>query len=238
MTKAEYLSAFGRELKRLGVADAGDVLEEYEQHFEFKGRDGCTEEEISARLGDPAALAAQFAGTGTASGSGALTAVGLSFMWIFAALFFCAAGRMGDCDGGVCHSLRGLCRVPGRWRGRRRDNSGYAVLLRPVVCLSPGGPVRAERSGYGLLRAVRARRCALLDALCAQHARLCRGGAALPALPVAPRLPAARAWRARRVALAALAVFAACFVLGAVVSMLSAGSIQFWHAWHWFGYGA
>ena len=65
-----------------------------------------------------------------------------------------------------------------------------------------------------------------------------RGGAALPALPVAPSLPAARAWRARRVALAALAVFAACFVLGAVVSMLSAGSIQFWHAWHWFGYGA
>lgn len=88
MTKAEYLSAFGRELKRLGVADAGDVLEEYEQHFEFKGRDGCTEEEVSARLGDPAALAAQFAGTGTASGSGALTAVGLGFMWIFAALFF------------------------------------------------------------------------------------------------------------------------------------------------------
>lgn len=88
MTKAEYLSALGRELKRLGVADAGDVLEEYEQHFEFKGRDGCTEEEISARLGDPAALAAQFAGTGTASGSGALTAVGLGFMWIFAALFF------------------------------------------------------------------------------------------------------------------------------------------------------
>lgn len=88
MTKAEYLSAFGRELKRLGVADAGDVLEEYEQHFEFKGRDGCTEEEISARLGDPAALAAQFAGTGTVSGSGALPAVGLGFMWIFAALFF------------------------------------------------------------------------------------------------------------------------------------------------------
>lgn len=54
MTKAEYLSAFGRELKRLGVADAGDVLEEYEQHFEFKGRDGCTEEEeVSARLATP-----------------------------------------------------------------------------------------------------------------------------------------------------------------------------------------
>ena len=39
-------------------------------------------------------------------------------------------------------------------------------------------------------------------------------------------------------ALVSLAVFAACFVLGAVISMVSAGSIEFWHAWGWFGYGA
>lgn len=43
MTKNEYISALGRELKRLGVPDAGDVLEEYEQHFAFKGADGSTE---------------------------------------------------------------------------------------------------------------------------------------------------------------------------------------------------
>ena len=48
MTKNEYISALGRELKRLGVPDAGDVLEEYEQHFAFKGADGRTEEEIAA----------------------------------------------------------------------------------------------------------------------------------------------------------------------------------------------
>ena len=43
MTKNEYISALGRELKRLGVADAGDVVEEYEQHFAFKSADGCSE---------------------------------------------------------------------------------------------------------------------------------------------------------------------------------------------------
>lgn len=48
MTKNEYISALGRELKRLGVADAGDVVEEYEQHFAFKSADGCSEEETAA----------------------------------------------------------------------------------------------------------------------------------------------------------------------------------------------
>ena len=35
-------------------------------------------------------------------------------------------------------------------------------------------------------------------------------------------------------ALISLALFAACFVLSYVVCALSAGSLQFWHAWGWF----
>lgn len=192
MTKAEYLSAFGRELKRLGVADAGDVLEEYEQHFEFKGRDGCTEEEeVSARLGDPAALAAQFAGTGTASGSGALTAVGLGFMWIFAALFFvllaawavvmaafaiaCAACAVclavGVDAGGIIPDMPYYCALL------------YALALAALSVLSAVGTVYYALFVRAVVRAwARFAHNTLASA---------RGGAALPALPVAPS-PASR----------------------------------------------
>lgn len=47
-------------LKKRGVADCGDILEEYEQHFVFKLADGYSEEEIAAKLGSPKDLAAQF----------------------------------------------------------------------------------------------------------------------------------------------------------------------------------
>ena len=40
--------------------------------------------------------------------------------------------------------------------------------------------------------------------------------------------------RLRTAALISLALFAACFVLSYVVCALSAGSLQFWHAWGWF----
>ena len=58
------------------------------------------------------------------------------------------------------------------------------------------------------------------------------------ALPVAPRFVPSKTCVLRRIALVSLAIFAAGFVLAAVLSMIFAGSVEFWHAWHWFGYTA
>ena len=60
MTKSEFLSKLAYELKKNNISDAHDIISEYEQHFAFKTADGFSEEEIAAKLGDPAVLAAQF----------------------------------------------------------------------------------------------------------------------------------------------------------------------------------
>lgn len=57
MKKNEFMTKLADELKKRGVVDADDVAAEYEQHFAFKLADGYSEEEIAAKLGDPAALA-------------------------------------------------------------------------------------------------------------------------------------------------------------------------------------
>ena len=54
------MAALSQELKKRGIADSDDILEEYEQHFAFKLADGYSEEEIAAKLGSPKDLAAQF----------------------------------------------------------------------------------------------------------------------------------------------------------------------------------
>ena len=81
MKKTEFLNKLREELEKRNVADAADILEEYEQHFDLKLADGFFEEEIAARLGDPAILAAQFDETECApqkeSGSKPLTVIGL-----------------------------------------------------------------------------------------------------------------------------------------------------------------
>ena len=62
MTKTEFLTRLGAELKARKVADMDDILGEYSRHFDYKLADGYSEEEIAARLGSPEELAAQFEG--------------------------------------------------------------------------------------------------------------------------------------------------------------------------------
>lgn len=83
MTKHEFLNRFSNELNRRGVADAEDIVEEYAQHFAFKQADGYSEEEIAAKLGDPAQLAAQFeqsAAEQSVRGKKAAVVTGLCFL--------------------------------------------------------------------------------------------------------------------------------------------------------------
>ena len=64
MTKNEFMTILSGELKKKNIPDALDIIDEYEKHFTFKMSDGYSEEEIAARLGDPAALASQFGESG------------------------------------------------------------------------------------------------------------------------------------------------------------------------------
>lgn len=237
MNKSEFLSALGRELKRHGVSDAADVLVEYEQHFEFKRRDGCTEEEISARLGDPAALAAQFSAPGSKRGPVVLTAVGVGFLWVFASLFFALlfAWAIVMAAFTLACAVCAVCLAAGADIGSLLPDMPYhcaalyAAALAALAVLSAVGTVYYLSFVRALMRSwARFARNVLASA---------RGEAVLPPLPVMPNLPAVTARRLRRAAVVSLAVFAVGFVLGLVVSMLSAGAVEFWHAWHWFGYG-
>lgn len=234
MTKNEYISTLGRELKRLGVEDAGEIVGEYEQHFAFKLADGCTEEETAARLGDPASLAAQFApGAVKKAGSGAVASAGLAFTGLFAGLFFIllfawalvmAAFAICCAAAAVCLAcgLDGFGLVPAMPYGCAAI---YALALIALAVLTAAGEVYFICFVRQLMRAyARFHRNTLAVA---------RGEAPLPPLPITPGLPALYAGRLRRTALVSLAAFAALFVLAAVVSMFSAGALEFWHVWHW-----
>ena len=93
MTKNEFMEKLAKELKARGVADAADIEEEYEQHFAFKLADGYSEEEIAAKLGDPAKLAAQFGAESAPTGKGgkkAAVVTGFVFLDIVTVLGFLA----------------------------------------------------------------------------------------------------------------------------------------------------
>ncbi len=64
------------------------------------------------------------------------------------------------------------------------------------------------------------------------------GQPVLPSLPINPQITPKCNRRVRNMTLAALTVFIILLIMTVVVSAIMAGSIQFWHAWGWFGYKA
>ena len=238
MKKNDFMQRLSDELQKRNVADAADILQEYEAHFAMKMADGYIEEEIAARLGDPTALAAQFDDAEETpekkGGSKPLVVAGLCFADVFAGLFFIllaawglvlAAAALGAAGTAVCLlgkvELGGLLPELPYWCGAMLalTLAALAVLL-AAGCVYFCAFLRQLMRSYG-----RFRKNALASA---------SGEAGLPPLPISPQFsPKARRWL-RTVALVALALFAACFVLAYLVCALSAGSVQFWHAWGWF----
>ena len=237
MTKNEFMTRLALELHKRNVADAADVVEEYEQHFAFKMADGYSEEEIAARLGSPEELAAQFEGMDTGKkngGSKALAVTGLCFADLFAGLFFVlltgfgivlAAAALSFGAAAVCLlgslNIYGLIPTMPYWCG-----AILALSFAALAALIAAGCVYYAAFLRQLVRSFgRFQHNALASA---------SGKAALPGLAIHPQFSAKAKRRLRSVALISLALFAACFVLSYAVCTVSAGSFQFWHTWGWF----
>lgn len=241
MTKAEFLGRLTKELKRNNRSDTTDIVEEYEQHFAFKTADGFTEEEVAAKLGDPAVLAAQFGAETEEMGRKthrAAAIAGLSFTGIAAGLFFVLLGAWG-----IVFAAFSLCSMAAA--------IGLVTGLRPWLLLPsmPFGSALLFGLATAALSILTATGCVYFTAFTRQLFRVygrfhhntmaaATGKPALPSVPVSPCFSPKVRRRLRYTALAALSAFAALFILGIFVSMLCAGTWEFWHAWGWFGYTA
>ena len=241
MTKSEFLEQLQRALQQNNLPDAADIIGEYEQHFAFKLADGFSEEEIAAKLGDPAGIAAQF-GVETEkkgrTGSKAVAVAGLCFTGFAAGIFFILLAAWGIvlaafslCSAAVAVSLVAGCSpwslIPNMpYVSAVMIGVAMAALavLSAVGCVWFAAFLRQMTRAYG-----RFHHNTMAAAV---------GAPILPSVSASPRFQPKTKRRLRRVAMMALSVFAASFSLGMVVSVLRAGSLQFWHTWGWFGYAA
>lgn len=239
MTKTEFMMLLINELHKRNVADANDVIEEYEQHFTFKLADGYSEEEIVAKLGDPIALAAQFDEADTPkqkNGIKPFVVAGLCIADLFAGLFFVlltawgivmVAASLAFATLAVCLlgglNIYGLIPTMPYWCGAILAFSFAALSVLFVVgCVYYAAFLRQLIRSFGRFQH---------NALAAAS-----GKATLPTLAINPQFSAKVKRYLRSAALISLTLFAACFVLSYIACSLSAGSLEFWHAWGWFGY--
>lgn len=240
MTKSEFLKKLTIELNRKNLADTADIIDEYEQHFAFKLADGYSEEEISAKLGDPKEIAAQYdtASTASTGGKKAIAVIGLgaadfffgifcvllytweiimgALIFAFGALSVCLIGRFGNL------ALFSLPEIPYHCSIILGVATAALTVLSVVGTVYFFGFIRQLMRSFG-----RFHRNALASA---------SGRATLPSLPIYPQFSAKIKRRLRRTTVIAVTLFAICFIIGFVFCVITAGSFEFWHTWGWFGY--
>jgi uncharacterized membrane protein len=240
MTRNEFLTKLADELRKKSVADTDEIISEYEQHFAFKMADGFSEEEIAAKLGDPAVLASQFESDSEdrkrSGGRKVITIIGLSFIDIFVGCFYVLliAWELIMAALAVCSAVIAVCLFG--------NISLWSII--PNMPQLPGVVFGVSLAALSVLSVMG---CIYFAALIRQIMRsygrfhqnsiaAASGKAVLPSIGVYPRLPARANRRIRTVALIALVLFTTCTVLAAIISIIASGALEFWHAWGWFGY--
>jgi hypothetical protein len=238
MTKQEYLNELKAELNKNVVADAEDILGEYEQHFLFKLADGFSEEEIAARLGAPVQIAAQYAGIPgekkVKGGKKFFLVLWLSVIGIFEAMLY---GAFLSFIGALfCASL-----VPAALGVELIAGLNYLNILPPMPY---GGAIVF---GITLLAAsvtlfVFAIYClAYLRQMIRASRRWRRNmlnDEALPQLPLSPQFKPKTRRALRSILLWSVLIYAIGFVAGYAILTIYTHSFGFWHALGWFGYPA
>ena len=239
MKKSEFLDRLSKELTRKNIPDIADILGEYEQHFAFKLADGFSEEEIAAKLGDPAQIAAQFGLEEPGkdhTGRKATAVIRICCTDLFVGIFFILLVAWGIVLAAfsLCSGAVAVCLLVGLQPEALIPPMPYGSAVLFGIAMA----AMAVFSGVG---------CIYFSALTRQLGRAygrfhhnvlaaASGGPVLPAITVYPSfLPKAKR-RLRRIVLISLLGFAVFSILGIFVSMACSGSLGFWHAWGWFGY--
>ena len=236
MTKTEYLNELKAELAKNAVADADDVVTEYEQHFLFKLADGFSEEEIASKLGAPAHIALQFAGLPSerkrTKGKKVFLVLWLTVIGIFEVALYVAFF-------GFIVALFGASLVPAALGIELIAGINFMNILPPMPY---GGAVVF---GIALLSAsvllvVFALFClAYLRQMIRASLRWRKNllnEETLPPLPFSPQFSPKGKRALRTVFLWALLIFGTTFVLGYTILALYTHSFGFWHLLGWFGY--
>ena len=238
MNKNEYLSQLKNELKKNCIPDSEEIMLEYEQHFDFKIADGFTEDEISARLGNPSLLAAQFKPDGTSSEKNSRRKISvyfwLPFTDIMVSIFFIMhwAWDLVIVAASISFAALAVCLFGG-------INPYSLIPPMPYWC---GAVLGISSAAMSVLSAVGFFYFALLVRQIMRSYRRfhqnvlssASGKAILPSLPTYPQIPRKSKRRMRNIAMFSFTIFLASFICGFIISAVSAGSFEFWHVWNWF----
>ncbi len=238
MTRNEFINLLKTELKDKHVLDYEEIIDEYEQHFIFKLRDGYSEEAIAAKLGNPIYIAEQFDKNEYESKSKRKipTLIGLGVLDFFAFIFYSVliCFGIGIIAFSGCLLVVEVCLIGQVNIYNLIPNMPYHTAIVFGVTMIALSVIITVAFVYYI---------ALFKQLYRSYKRFhsntvatANGKALLPSIPATPQLAAKRHRILRMILTISFLVFAFLFVVSFIEAVVTAGDFEFWHIWEWFKY--
>lgn len=224
----EYIAELEKALKKLSVSDIDEIIEEYQQHFEYKHMDGFSETEIIAKLGAPQIIAQQFAEGGKKHVNTAkITFVCLLDVCVIllGILLFSWVIVLGAAA--IAFTATGFCLII-EWKIIEFIPTPYfGSLFMAIVCFALG-VISSIGSIYSFLYIRQ-----WIRMYVRWHKNQFNKGR-YPNLSNTPIIDVKLNRRFRLVTVIALMITGGCLILGYVSMAISANNLEFWHVWGWF----
>ncbi len=239
MNRHKFMETLKKNLELNNVDEIEDILGEYEEHFARKLADGFSEEEIARKLGDPAEIAAQYESSSCRPAERLANriplVIGIYFADIWIVMFFAVvyAWDLVLALFSLASGLAGICLI-----------ASPSLILSPsgitYIPYLPGALLGIALTALGVVSTVLTICCYMLGAKLSAawlkwHKNTLAGRNNVP-YSIFPLFESKTRHRLRKVMLIALAVFGMLFAAAFTALVLSAGSLEFWHEWGWFGY--
>ncbi len=236
MKRNEFIELLKNALKDRGISDYSEIADEYEEHFDFKLRDGYSEEEIARKLGDPTVIAEQYDKSDIAVKPKCkwLTLIELGIMDFFAAIFYIVLICFGIGIAALigCLGLGGVCLIGNSNIYNLIPVMPYHIAVIFGITLIALAVVTAVCFVYYI---------ALLKQLFIFYKRfhrntvaLAKDRAILPQVSATPQLSPKIHRLLRKILTVAFLTFVFLFTASFVVAIVTAGDFEFWHIWGWF----
>lgn len=237
MNKQQYLLSLKQALQsyQMTQGEIEEILLDYDEHFENKLASGYSEEEISVKLGDPQAIAAQFAeeeGGGQAKSKvGMGKKIGLIWLSIWMVVADIILYSFTLTLGGIAIAMvgAGVCVMIGNVAPYINVPYMPALggVLVGVACIALGILVCGGMIYY----------TATVNSANRIYFRWVKKkmkGKNPLELSVIPKFSGKTKRRLRAIILIMLIIFIAFLIASYVYLSLTAGSAEFWHVWNWF----
>ena len=232
MKKSEFMEKLKNGLAVVvSPEEIAEIAAEYEEHFEYKSREGYTEEEISKKLGDPAELAKEYSdGNKRTKSNKALTATALAVLSIPAFMTYLLAWGAVLVAGAtsIASFVTGFCLIT-------HINVAGLIPQMPYLSALLGG---ISLFGMALTAAIGCYYLAMYvkrwGTVYVSWMKSEINGQKTPPQSKHPAIAVKTAFRLKLFVTAGLLVFIGFLIACYAAMCIAAGSFEPWHVWNWF----